>query len=135
MIILDKVKELKQEIDAFSATTKDKVEEFRLKFISKKGAVSVLFEDMKNTPADMKKEAGRILNELKQLAEAKFKTLSEGIETNADAATDIDLTLPPIANKAGNLHPLTLTRLRIIEVFVSGSINAHGGRKQIDRPQ
>jgi phenylalanyl-tRNA synthetase alpha chain len=113
----DKVKSLLKEIEDFSSTDKESVEEFRLKFISKKGVVSSLFDNLKTVPVDQKKEAGRILNELKKAAEAKFKTLSEAQEMSSSVGTDIDLTLPPIANKTGNLHPLTLTRLRIIEVF------------------
>lgn len=109
----EKVSLLKQEIESFNGNG----EEFRLKYISKKGSVSQLFEELKNVPVDKKKETGRILNELKQLAEGKFKALSESQTTATSSGNDIDLTLPPIANKIGNLHPLTLTRLRIIEVF------------------
>lgn len=109
----EKVSLLKSEIESFSGNA----EEFRLKYISKKGSVSALFEELKNVPADKKREAGQVLNQLKQLAEAKFKTLAESQESSGSSKTDIDLTLPPIANKTGNLHPLTLTRLRIIEVF------------------
>lgn len=92
-------------------------EEFRLKYISKKGVVSQLFEQLKTVPAAEKKEAGRLLNDLKQLAEAKFKELQDVKAAVSAGQNDLDLTLPPIANSTGNLHPLTLTRLRIIEVF------------------
>jgi phenylalanyl-tRNA synthetase alpha chain len=116
-MLAEKVKALQKEIEEFVATDKKAVEDFRLKFISKKGSVSALFDELKSTPPGQKKEAGRILNELKQLAEGRFKDLSESHESTSSAGADIDLTLPPIANKTGNLHPLTLTRLRIIEVF------------------
>jgi phenylalanyl-tRNA synthetase alpha chain len=109
----EKVSLLKSEIETFSGNA----EEFRLKYTSKKGSVSQLFEELKNVPVEKKKETGQILNSLKQLAEAKFKLLSEASESSSSSKTDIDLTLPPIGNKTGNLHPLTLTRLRIIEVF------------------
>jgi phenylalanyl-tRNA synthetase alpha chain len=109
----ERVSSLKSEIESFKGST----EEFRLRYISKKGAVSQLFEELKNVPADQKKAAGKVLNDLKQLAEATFRSLSESQESASSAHVDIDLTLPPIANKTGNLHPLTLTRLRIIEVF------------------
>ena len=109
----EKVSSLRHEIENFNGPS----EEFRLKYISKKGSVSQLFEQLKNVPADQKKETGRILNELKQLAEGRFKILAESNDASSSSGNDIDLTLPPIANKLGNLHPLTLTRLRIIEVF------------------
>lgn len=107
-----RVSVLKAEIEQYSGTAED----FRLKYISKKGVVSQLFEELKTVPVDQKKNAGRILNELKQLAEATFKSLGDQ-QDQSTGSTDIDLTLPPISNKTGNLHPLTLTRLRIIEVF------------------
>lgn len=113
----EKVVALKAEIEIYQATTPAQVEEFRLKYLSKKGLIPVLFEELKTVSPDQKKNAGRILNELKQLAEAKLKSLQEATEQLGAGTTDIDLTLPPIANKTGNLHPLTLTRLRIIEVF------------------
>jgi phenylalanyl-tRNA synthetase alpha chain len=116
-MILDKVKELQQEVDNFLIDNKESSEAFRLKFISKKGSIGTLFDELKSTPADQKKEAGRVLNLLKQSAEAKFKTATEQLSDTSSGKTDIDLTLPPIPDKTGNLHPLTLTRLRIIEVF------------------
>src|SRR4051812_10524509 len=119
----EKVSLLKSEIEAFSGNS----EEFRLKYISKKGSVSALFEELKNVPVENKKETGQILNQLKQQAEAKFKSLSESSESSSSSKTDIDLTLPPITNKTGNLHPLVLTRLRIIEIFERLGFNVADG--------
>jgi phenylalanyl-tRNA synthetase alpha chain len=109
----ERVSLLKSEIENFNGT----IEEFRLKYISKKGSVSQLFDDLKNAPVELKKTLGKTLNDLKQLAEGKFKVLAESQESASSPTADVDLTLPPISNKTGNLHPLTLTRLRIIEVF------------------
>jgi len=109
---------LRSEIEEFGAGGTADAEQFRLKYISKKGSVSSLFEELKQVAPSEKREAGRVLNELKQFAEAKYKELSEqGGSGSADQAADLDLTLPPIPNTTGNLHPLTLTRYRIIEVF------------------
>ncbi len=116
-MIIEKVKELQQEVDNFLIDSKEALEGFRLRFISKKGSIGVLFDELKSTPADQKKEAGRVLNLLKQSAETKLKEANEQLSEASSGTTNIDLTLPPIAGKIGNLHPLTLTRLRIIEVF------------------
>jgi phenylalanyl-tRNA synthetase alpha chain len=93
------------------------VEAFRIKFFSRKGILNELFEEFKQAPADQKKTVGKILNQLKQSAETKIQTLQEKLEATRSTQTAIDLTLPPIPNKVGNLHPLTLTRYRIIEIF------------------
>jgi phenylalanyl-tRNA synthetase alpha chain len=114
----EKAASLRSEIEAFVADSPADAEQFRLRFISKKGSLTRLFEELKAVPADQKKEAGRILNELKQFAEGKFRELSDQRGGSARSGSEaIDLTLPVIPNKTGNLHPLTLTRLRIIEVF------------------
>jgi phenylalanyl-tRNA synthetase alpha chain len=113
----EKIEALRREISSYSSRDKQGVEAFRLKYISKKGAVSELFESLKQVPAEQKKSAGKILNELKQAAEAKFAELNEALEASPAAATDLDLTLPPVPNQTGNQHPLALTKQRIIEIF------------------
>jgi phenylalanyl-tRNA synthetase alpha chain len=111
-----KTKQLEDEIKSFRVSSQDSLESYRLKFISKKGILAALFEDLKNLSSEEKKEIGKVLNELKQLAESKFKELSEQI-VNDSVVEQIDLTLPSIPNQTGNLHPLNLTRYRIIEIF------------------
>jgi phenylalanyl-tRNA synthetase alpha chain len=123
----ERIKTLLSEVADFKAGTKQEIESFRLKFISKKGAVADLFEELKQIPAEQKKQFGKILNELKQKAEAKFSDLTQTLESADVSETDVDLTLPPVPNKIGNLHPLTLTRLRIIEIFERLGFNVADG--------
>lgn len=123
----DRIKRLLEEVSAFKAETKDAVESFRLKFTSKKGAITELFEEMKKISVEEKKRIGKVLNELKQSAEAKLSSLQESLENNQQSSTDVDLTLPSIPNKIGSLHPLTLTRNRIIEIFERLGFNVADG--------
>lgn len=123
----DRIIKLLNEVKAFTATSKEAVETFRLKYTSRKGAISDLFEELKKVSVDEKKKVGKILNELKQSAEAKLLALQENLETNQPSTTKIDLTLPPVPNKVGNLHPLTLTKNRIIEIFERLGFNVADG--------
>ncbi|HRJ29266.1 MAG TPA: phenylalanine--tRNA ligase subunit alpha [Cyclobacteriaceae bacterium] len=123
----DRIKALATEVEAFTASDKQGVEQYRLKYISKKGIISELFEEMKRMPPEEKKQVGKILNELKQAAEQKLKALTEMLESSSSSSVDIDLTLPPIPNKIGNQHPLTLTRNRIIEIFERLGFNVADG--------
>ncbi len=109
----ERIAHLLEEVKNFS----DDAEQFRLKFLSRKGILSELFDELKRVPAEKKKEIGRQLNILKQTAEQRFEELSARKEKASSTAEIPDLTLPPVRNKVGNLHPLTLTRLRIIEIF------------------
>ena len=123
----NKIKDLLHEVAAFSVKTKQDLESFRLKYISRKGAIGELFEELKAIPAEQKKKFGKVLNELKQAAESRFSELNELLENSTQTQTDIDLTLPPIPNKVGNLHPLTLTKNRIIEIFERLGFNVADG--------
>jgi phenylalanyl-tRNA synthetase alpha chain len=123
----NRINSLLEEVTSFSAKTKAELEDFRLKFISKKGTLGELFEDLKKIPVDQKKQVGKILNELKQKAEAKFSELNDLLSNQQEAQSDIDLTLPPVPNSVGNLHPLLLTRYRIIEIFERLGFNVADG--------
>lgn len=123
----NKIQSLLKEVTTFTAKTKQDLESFRLKFISKKGALGDLFEELKQIPAEQKRNAGKILNELKQVAEAKFTELNQLLEAAPKASSDIDLTLPSVPNSIGNLHPLALTRYRIIEIFERLGFNVADG--------
>jgi phenylalanyl-tRNA synthetase alpha chain len=116
-MITEKVKDLATQIEEFVIDSREKQEAFRLRFLSKKGLITELFDYLKTADADERKQAGKILNELKQQAETKFREASQKEDEQPATNTGIDFTLPPIPNKVGNLHPLTLTRNRIIEVF------------------
>lgn len=123
----ERIASLLQEVQAFSASDRQGVEEFRLRYVSKKGVISELFDQLKTLSPDQKKLVGKNLNILKQTAESKFAELSASLDSASETNDDIDLTLPPIANTLGNLHPLTLTRLRIIEIFERLGFNVADG--------
>lgn len=122
-----KIESLLEEVSAFAAGSPQELETFRLRFISKKGVVAELFEQLKLVPADQKREMGRILNELKQKAESKFSEISERLQTSGEPSADLDLTLPPVPGEVGNLHPLTLTKLKIIGIFERLGFNVADG--------
>ncbi len=126
--MLEQVEQLKKEIESLQPANAGDVEAFRLKYLSRKGIIPQLFDDLKALPVDKKKETGKPLNELKQLAEAKLKHWSTTIGDNTSTGqADIDLTLPPVPNTLGSLHPLNLTRYRIIEIFERLGFNVADG--------
>ncbi|MBL0742227.1 phenylalanine--tRNA ligase subunit alpha [Chryseolinea lacunae] len=113
----ERIQSLLNEVNGYAAGDKAALEAFRLKYVSKKGAVGELFEELKQVPVEQKKTVGKVLNQLKQTAEARLQELTELLEASPVSSAEIDLSLPPIPNQTGNLHPLSLTRYRIIEIF------------------
>lgn len=117
--MLEKIDKLLQEVDAFAAQTKEQVEEYRIKWLSKKGEVSALFDDFKNVPSDIKKEVGQKLNLLKNKAQDKINHLKETFSSQLDETTkEVDLTLPGFPTLSnGSRHPITLVKNQIIDIF------------------
>ncbi|MCG8311192.1 MAG: phenylalanine--tRNA ligase subunit alpha [Cytophagales bacterium] len=124
----ERVDALKDEIKRFTASNKDQLEEFRLKFISRKSVVADLFSNMKSVLPEDRKEMGKLLNELKHSAQEKFKELISSLDNRkASSSAPVDLTLPPIPDTLGSLHPLSITRKRILEIFERIGFNVSYG--------
>ncbi|MGB2554512.1 MAG: hypothetical protein ACPIAB_02670 [Flavobacteriaceae bacterium] len=64
--MIQQIEEHITKVDAFTASTLDDVEKFRIEYLGKKGVLNDLFAAFKNVPIDQKKAFGQKLNELKQ---------------------------------------------------------------------
>lgn len=115
--MLNKIKELTSEINAFTAETLEQVEQFRIKHLSKKGTIALLFEDFKNVSVEQKKEIGKALNELKTAALNKINTLKEQLCDSGKGKSGLDLTLPGDPMHLGTRHPLAIVRNEILSIF------------------
>lgn len=115
--MLEKINNLKSQIEALTATSADEVEALRIKYLSKKGEVSALFNDFRTVPADQKKALGQALNELKNFATDKINLLREALENTDSTAGDLDLTRTPAPVKLGTRHPLSIVREEIVDIF------------------
>jgi phenylalanyl-tRNA synthetase alpha chain len=70
--LLQQIEQYKQEIAAIVPNGADSLEAYRIRFLGTKGIVKNLFTEMKNVPADKKKEFGQILNEFKLEEQHRF---------------------------------------------------------------
>jgi phenylalanyl-tRNA synthetase alpha chain len=114
----DKINQLLAGILTESVRNNDELEFFRLKYLSKKGLISELFEEFRNIPAADKKETGQLLNMLKQNAQERYNSLKEGLLTAADAGVaQNDLTRPAFPLLTGSRHPISIMRNEIITIF------------------
>ncbi|MEO1051327.1 MAG: phenylalanine--tRNA ligase subunit alpha [Bacteroidota bacterium] len=128
--MLEKAEALKKEIADYQVKTQDELEAFRLRFISRKSVIGDLLAQFKDVPNEDKRKFGIALNELKQAAQDKFKALVADLENSSDNGVeqlDFDLTLPPIGDRIGSVHPLTSTRRRIEEIFERIGFNVEEG--------
>lgn len=116
--MFEKIKELEAEVAAYAIEDEVKLEDFRLAFLKK--AIPSLMGQIKDIAPEKRKEFGIAVNGLKELAQKKFKDTQAELKAASlqqPQEADVDLTLPIIPNQLGSVHPITLVKNRIIEIF------------------
>ncbi|MBD0353198.1 MAG: phenylalanine--tRNA ligase subunit alpha [Bacteroidota bacterium] len=116
--LLQQIEQYKKEIEALNGTDINGAETFRIKYLGSKGIIKTIMSEMKNVPAEQRKEFGQAVNEFKRLAEEKYEQLKATTTNDQQATTsDIDLSLPGDPISVGSRHPINLVRKRIIDIF------------------
>lgn len=128
--MVEKIENIFAEVEQFLLEKKLTHEDFRLKYLSRKGVLNELFDDFKKVSIDQKRIVGQTLNNLKTRLEEVHAELSANI--NQSAATKgqsqvLDLTLPETPNQLGSLHPLSIVRRKIVEIFARMGFNTEDG--------
>ncbi len=112
-----KIESLLKELSELKADSLQQIEELRIKYISKKGAVSALFEDFRQLPNEEKKVFGQKINEVKNFALERINGLREELQNKDVAEDEIDWTRTAYPQPLGSRHPLTLVQEEIIRIF------------------
>lgn len=113
----ERIKDLLSQIEQLQAQSADELEALRIKYLSKKGEISSLFNDFRNVAPEDKKEIGMYINQLKQQAQEKFEQLKEQFEAQKEKSERQDLTRTPDSIELGTRHPLSLVREEIFDIF------------------
>jgi phenylalanyl-tRNA synthetase alpha chain len=116
--MLNKISEIRTEAEAEKISSLEELEAFRIKYLSKRGLVSLLFEDFRSVPAEEKKEVGQRLNILKQEIQDRYNSLKKAIVKQDDVSKINDLTRPAYPFSVGSRHPISIVRNEIIEIFL-----------------
>ena len=130
--MIAKINQLLQEVEALKAANAEELEELRIKYLSKKGAINDLMADFRNVAAEQKKEVGMRLNELKNKAQEKIAALKEQFESQDTGCDDIDLTRSAYPVELGTRHPLSIVRNEIIDIFARMGFNIADGPEMED---
>ena len=129
----EKIKELRAAIEQASAgvTDKARLSDFWQKYLSKNGEVAGLTKSLRDVPKEDRPAVGKTINEFKQWAEAQYQALSEQVEKAAlearNAAETVDITMPAKIRQTGSLHPITLVKNEIIDVFAGMGFEIYEG--------
>ena len=113
----DRIKQDIKEIIDFNSTSSVEIEDFRIKYLGKKGLLNSYFVEFKSLDNDKKKNVGQLLNQLKNTAQSKLDDLKNQISPGSTKTTinDISRTGEPI--ELGSRHPISIVKNRIVDIF------------------
>ena len=118
MALKDSIQTLLQQVTDLQANNAEELEALRIKYLSKKGEITALFNEFREVPNEQKRELGQMLNQLRQTTEGRINELREKLaECQESKEERLDLTRTPDPIELGTRHPLSLVREEIEEIF------------------
>jgi len=126
--MIDKIEKHIAEVEAFTASSNDEVEKFRIQYLGKKGILNDFFAQFKSVPNEQKKEFGQAINALKLAAETKVTSLKETLDSSEEMAGIYgDLSRPGDPVELGSRHPISIVKNKIIDIFSRIGFNVSEG--------
>jgi len=117
-MLKENIQQVLAEIEQLKANNEKELEDLRIKYLSKKGAITNLMNEFRNVSAEQKRDLGIALNKLKTEAQNKINQLREQIQVKSAAVdSDIDLTRTAYPTPLGTRHPISLVKNEIIDIF------------------
>ena len=119
-----KIRELQAQMEQrlTQVDSREKLAAFWQDFLGKKGSIAELMKGLGGVSKDERPAVGKLINEFKVQAEQRYREYSDRMEKLEMAARNqreaIDITLPAKKRETGNLHPITIVKNQMIDVFL-----------------
>ena len=123
----DRIEKIRSEVAAFLASeaSEAEFERYEKSVMGRNGSLQELFDALKGLDIDDKRVFGPQLNALKMELEATFTDARKRFITIDDAFVDVTmLEKPPVR---GSLHPMTIVREEVEDIFVSMGFRVESG--------
>lgn len=125
----DLEKEALAAVDA--AESLPQLQEIRVSYLGKKGAVTDLMKGMRDLSPEERPAIGALVNSLKEALDAAFTSRNEALQQAAVAqriaSEKIDVTLPGRQSFSGTRHPVTLVTEEIVAIFAGLGFSVEEG--------
>ena len=128
-----KIKALREQMEQqiSQINSKENLGAFWQDFLGKKGRIAELMKGLGAVAKEDRPAMGKVINDFKVQVEEKYKALSEKMEQMELQARNrqeaVDITLPSKKQPMGHLHPLTLVRNEMINVFAGMGFDVFEG--------
>jgi phenylalanyl-tRNA synthetase alpha chain len=105
--------------DLKKVTDLEPLEQFRIKYLARKGQITQMLSQIGQVPPEQKPQAGKLANKIKKDVTAAFEQLKKTITESQREKTQqfIDVTLPGIPRQIGKMHIITQTINELLEIF------------------
>ena len=123
MAMEEKIRELRERVEEAlaKAGNKEELSQFWQDYLGKKGRVAELMKGLGSVSPEERPAMGKVINEFKGLVQGRYEKRAAELEAAELEARNrserVDITLPGRKRPAGNLHPITITKNEIIDVF------------------
>src|SRR5690606_15051761 len=126
--MINKIQIFLDEAKSFQSTSLEEIEQFRIRFLGKKGVLNALFADFKKVPNEEKKQIGQAINELKNTVQTQVDALKNQLENKENQKKLYgDLTRPGEPVEIGSRHPISIVKNQIIDIFSNIGFNVSEG--------
>src|SRR5690625_4434016 len=113
--MIQEIQQHLNEVEAFASTSIEEVEDYHIKYLSKKGILNGFFKAIKEVPGEQKREYGQAVNTLKTKLEEMVKHWKETLESQEEEAGIFgDLTRPGNPITIGSRHPISIDRKSVV---------------------
>tara|TARA_B100001094_G_scaffold331280_2_gene399055 strand:- start:12 stop:1028 length:1017 start_codon:yes stop_codon:yes gene_type:complete len=116
--MIEEINKHLSDLDKIKLKDSNQLEEFRIKYISKKGIIPFLFSQLKKVPNNDKREVGLKINSVKQKVNLIIKEHKIKFSNNIVDADFEDLTKPADFLKLGSKHPISIVKNKILDIFL-----------------
>lgn len=119
--MLDQFERIRQQAldDLGKVADPETLEQFRLKYLSRKGEITQLLSMIGKAPAELRPKAGELANHIKSEVTAAFESLQSEFAATRQKKVEqlVDVTLPGVPIEVGRPHIITQTTNELLDIF------------------
>jgi phenylalanyl-tRNA synthetase alpha chain len=93
------------------------LEEFRIRYLGKKGLLSALMKNIGKLPPEERPQVGKIANEVREEITKQYEDLKKKLQQKEKKERFIDVTLPGRSPERGHIHPITTVIKEVCDIF------------------
>ena len=129
----EKLEAIRREIEAGIgyANSRKELFELKMKYLGKTGEITALLKGMRDIPAEERPAMGKLVNDVRSWAEELFAAREEELKakelSEKYASEKIDVTMPARFVGTGSVHPVTLVRRELIDIFAGMGFDVFEG--------